>query len=196
NMAAIVWSTLETYDIQDKIIGIMMDNASNNDTLMEALESRSQGAGIEFSASVARMQCMPHTIHLVAIKVFQLLEGIGIMSKSDAMQASSNVNYQDNVNVGLDREHDLDATATEDEVDNKVIGTEPTDLVKAAVQKLQRIVCSVRSTPQRRESWAQQIQTTNSQNGTSQPNLILILDVKTCWSSTHQMLCKLAHSHI
>ena len=58
------------------------------------------------------------------------------MSKSDATQASSNVNYQDDVNVGLDCEHDLDATATEDEVDNEVIGTEPTDLVKAAVQKV------------------------------------------------------------
>ena len=55
------------------------------------------------------------------------------MSKSNAMQASSNINYQDDVNVGLDREHDLDATAAEDEVDNKVIGTEPTDLVKVAV---------------------------------------------------------------
>lgn len=45
----------------------------------------------------------------------QLLEGIGIMSKSDASQASLHVNYQDNVNIGLDREHDIDATATEDE---------------------------------------------------------------------------------
>jgi hypothetical protein len=58
------------------------------------------------------------------------------MSKSDATQASSNVNYQDDVNVNLDREHDLDATATEDEVDNEAIGTEPADLVKAAVQKV------------------------------------------------------------
>ena len=40
------------------------------------------------------------------------------MSKSDAAQASSNVNYQDNVNVGLDCEHDLNATSAEDEVDN------------------------------------------------------------------------------
>lgn len=47
----------------------MMDNASNNDTLMEALESQCQSAGIEFSASAARMRCMPHTIHLAAIKV-------------------------------------------------------------------------------------------------------------------------------
>ena len=58
------------------------------------------------------------------------------MSKSDAMQASSNVNYQDDVNTRLDRAYDLNATAAEDEVDNEAIGTEPTDLVKAAVQKV------------------------------------------------------------
>jgi hypothetical protein len=46
----------------------------------------------------------------------------------------------------------------------------------------------VRSSPQRRESWARQIQTANAENSTSQQNLILILDVKTRWSSTHQML--------
>jgi hypothetical protein len=46
----------------------------------------------------------------------------------------------------------------------------------------------VRSTPQQHESWARLIQTANSQNSTSQPSLMLILDVITCWSSTHQML--------
>ena len=54
--------------------------------------------------------------------------------------------------------------------------------------KLRKIIRSVRSTPQRRESWARQIQTTNAHSGKLQPNLILILDVKTRWSSTHQML--------
>lgn len=48
----------------------MMDNASNNDTLMEALETRCHNAGIEFSASAAHIQCIPHTIHLAAIKVY------------------------------------------------------------------------------------------------------------------------------
>jgi hypothetical protein len=71
NMAAVVWSMLETYNIQDKVrlVSIplsqltympldnclMMDNASNNDTLMEALELKCQNAGIEFSASMACM---------------------------------------------------------------------------------------------------------------------------------------------
>ena len=48
----------------------MIDNASNNDTLMEALVSLGQAADIKFSASAAHMQCMPHTIHIVAVKVY------------------------------------------------------------------------------------------------------------------------------
>ena len=50
-------------------MAIMMDNASNNDTMMEAIEDRCHAAGIQFSAAQARMRCMPHTIHLAAIKV-------------------------------------------------------------------------------------------------------------------------------
>jgi hypothetical protein len=52
-----------------QIIAIVMDNASNNNTLMTSLESRCQQRGISFSAQDSRMRCMPHTIHLAAIKV-------------------------------------------------------------------------------------------------------------------------------
>ncbi len=56
-----------------QIIAIMMDNASNNNTLMISLERRCLQRGIEFSAQNARMQCMPHTIHLAAIKVLTFM---------------------------------------------------------------------------------------------------------------------------
>lgn len=46
-----------------------MDNASNNDLLMTNLEARSQAEGFNFSAVDSRMRCMPHTIHLAALKV-------------------------------------------------------------------------------------------------------------------------------
>ena len=52
-----------------QIIAIVMDNASNNNTLMTSLESRCHQRGISFSAEDSRMRCMPHTIHLAAIKV-------------------------------------------------------------------------------------------------------------------------------
>jgi len=134
------------------------------------------------------------------------------MSKSAAKKASSSLNYQDDINSNLNREHDIDATAEDEENDDKddeENSIEAASRVKEAVLKvifrlmarfinfllsvlfkLQKIIRSVHSTPQRRESWARQIQTTNAQNGTSQPNLMLILNVKTRWSSTHQMLRK------
>ena len=46
-----------------------MDNASNNDVLMTGLEARCHAEGMAFSATDSRMRCMPHTIHLAALKV-------------------------------------------------------------------------------------------------------------------------------
>jgi hypothetical protein len=90
NMAEAVWATMELYGLVGKvsfwasvrrctllmcsqIIAIVMDNASNNNTLMVSLEQRCQQRSIQFSAQDARMRCMPHTIHLAAIKVLVLL---------------------------------------------------------------------------------------------------------------------------
>ena len=56
-----------------QIIAIVMDNASNNNTLMTSLEQPCQECGISFSAKDACMHCMPHTVHLAAIKVFMFL---------------------------------------------------------------------------------------------------------------------------
>ncbi|KAI0279967.1 hypothetical protein BC826DRAFT_880057, partial [Russula brevipes] len=64
NMAEAVWATMELYGLVGKIIAIVMDNASNNNTLMTSLEQRCEQRGIRFSAQEARMRCMPHTIHL------------------------------------------------------------------------------------------------------------------------------------
>jgi hypothetical protein len=58
--------------MRSQVIAIVMDNASNNNTLMTSLERRCQQRGVAFSAQDARMRCMPHTIHLAAIKVLFL----------------------------------------------------------------------------------------------------------------------------
>ena len=47
-----------------------MDNATNNDTMIRAIERSCHKVGIKFSATDARGRCMPHTIHLAAIQVF------------------------------------------------------------------------------------------------------------------------------
>ncbi|KAJ6579802.1 hypothetical protein B0H10DRAFT_1835326, partial [Mycena sp. CBHHK59/15] len=51
------------------ITAFVMDNATNNDTMVEAFGQRCKEKGIKFSCSDARMRCMPHTIHLSALKV-------------------------------------------------------------------------------------------------------------------------------
>ncbi|KAI4293903.1 hypothetical protein K525DRAFT_153653, partial [Schizophyllum commune Loenen D] len=100
NMADAVWKTLKLYNIQHKIIAFVMDNATNNDTMLEAIERKCVEAGIKFSAKQARLRCMPHTIHLAAMK---LLEAIGAFPKTDKDKATAqpHVNYQDSVTVPL-----------------------------------------------------------------------------------------------
>jgi hypothetical protein len=45
-----------------------MDNATNNDTMVEAIERKCQAENIPFSAQHSRLRCMPHTVHLAALK--------------------------------------------------------------------------------------------------------------------------------
>jgi hypothetical protein len=87
NMAEAVWETLKQYDLIgqvsllnvqvstiilttfSKIIALVMDNATNNNTLAVGIEWCSEEAGMHFSAMDSHMCCMPHTVHLAAIKV-------------------------------------------------------------------------------------------------------------------------------
>ncbi len=50
----------------------MMDNASNNDILMKGIEHQAKKEGIAFNATLSRLQCMLHTVHLAAIKVWYI----------------------------------------------------------------------------------------------------------------------------
>lgn len=51
-------------------MAIVADNASNNDTMMDALETKAAKQGVIFQATDARCRCMPHTVHLAAMKVY------------------------------------------------------------------------------------------------------------------------------
>ncbi|PBK88168.1 hypothetical protein ARMGADRAFT_937708, partial [Armillaria gallica] len=69
NMAAAVWETLQKYGSTRRIMTFIMDNATNNDTMIEEIEFRCQLEGINFSTQDSQLQCMPHTVHLTALKV-------------------------------------------------------------------------------------------------------------------------------
>jgi len=48
----------------------MGDNASNMDTFVKGIVSRMEKMEITINADWAQLRCMPHTIHLAALKVW------------------------------------------------------------------------------------------------------------------------------
>lgn len=53
----------------EKILSIVSDNASNNDTMMEELEQLFDQDNILFDSVAACGCCLPHVVHLAALKV-------------------------------------------------------------------------------------------------------------------------------
>ena len=112
-------------------MAFVMDNATNNNTMIEEIEDLCAAEGIDFSAQCSQLRCMPHTIHLAALKVWissmyvwlywcapwcQLLEAIGAINKSDTNKASGpNSLYQESATLPVSRENDEGAVLREDE---------------------------------------------------------------------------------
>ncbi|KAF8183885.1 hypothetical protein K438DRAFT_1838782 [Mycena galopus ATCC 62051] len=89
-----------------------MDNATNNDTMVTAFERRCLAEKIPFSSSDARMRCMPHTIHLSALK---LLEAIGVLTKDESEKSQSRQGaYQECAAESLSGEREDEAAQIED----------------------------------------------------------------------------------
>ncbi|KAG1903265.1 uncharacterized protein F5891DRAFT_905574, partial [Suillus fuscotomentosus] len=64
NLAEAVWHTLELYGLKSRVMAIVCDNASNNDTLLQALGEKCADEGIDFSAMHSCIRCLPHIVHL------------------------------------------------------------------------------------------------------------------------------------
>ncbi|KAJ7714915.1 hypothetical protein B0H16DRAFT_1389723, partial [Mycena metata] len=110
-MADIVWKTLELYDLTGRVLAFMMDNASNNDTFVAAIEKKCIAKKIKFSAQESRLRCLPHTIHLAAL---QLLESIGAVEKNPKKKTP----YQESATVPTDSD-ELDAEAAAFDEENE-----------------------------------------------------------------------------
>ncbi|KAF8180268.1 hypothetical protein K438DRAFT_1446613, partial [Mycena galopus ATCC 62051] len=164
NMADAVWETLKKFGLTKRIIAFVMDNATNNDTLVDAFAAKCRKLNIPFESEHARMRCMPHTIHLAALK---LLEAIGALTKEERKKAAGNSResaYQDSATESLSAAAEQAASLTESLL---------------IVFKLRKIVRHVRSSPQRREKWKKEIKDLNADSGAEDSVLMLILDVKT-----------------
>ncbi|KAG1723506.1 hypothetical protein EDB19DRAFT_1580349, partial [Suillus lakei] len=171
NLAEAVWNTLELYGLKDWIMGVVCDNATNNDTLLESLENQCAAEGIEFSHKKARIHCFPHIVHLSAMR---LLEGIGAI-KPDLRRGESA--YQDSVTAPIDRKYD-DNTALLDKAEED---NEQFPALQGVLFAVDKIVCLVRSSPQRCKAWLAEVTMSlkKTENALNQVALMLILDVKT-----------------
>jgi hypothetical protein len=159
NMAETAWATMEQYNL----VGRVCCNACRiwieltvyrslplswtmraTTMLMALLEKCCNEQHVPFSATNARMQCLPHTVHLAVIK---LLEGIRAMSKAEGKKASvCSINYQDNITTPLDCIYNNNTMANDEIEDLDLdydlkIGTGYTaDGVMPAIEKVHEII--------------------------------------------------------
>ncbi|ESK82481.1 ac transposase [Moniliophthora roreri MCA 2997] len=114
---------------------------------------------------------MPHTIHLA---VLELLQSLGAISDNDLTKAVSQKNaYQDCVTAPVSRSHD----------DNAAYQTEGSDITE-----MEEDFLAVKSPL--KKAWTCKVHSSyEDARKLTETALNLILDVKTHWSSTHQMLC-------
>jgi|ERR1700678_1101013 hypothetical protein len=135
-------------------MAFMLDNASNNDTFVDGIKSRCDKEGIPFNATWARLRCMPHTIHLAAIKVCakiffmcqilrgqQLLEAIGAVSLTESKKAMARSgNYQECVTAPLsEAANDFAVLQHEDDEDADIDDFGNFDRVLVSVDKVNKL---------------------------------------------------------
>ncbi|KAJ8495678.1 hypothetical protein ONZ45_g12768 [Pleurotus djamor] len=199
NLAEVVWQTMLSFGLVGKVVAIVMDNASNNDTLMSTLEQLHRQSGYDFPAKSSRLRCIPHTIHLAALR---LLEGIGALTPSDRTRAAGQEGQYQSIVTGDDDDDEMDMgdEDDDDEVPELVEAIDPNtldlDKISLLVSRLRKIIHSVRSSPQRRGSWLEDVSNAlRAKTLKTQSNnpLMLVLDSKTRWSSTHYMLRRVIH---
>lgn len=142
------------------------DSASNNDTLMIAIERTCRRQNIDFTKDKNHVRCLAHIINLAVQDALRVLN------------AESTVD-EDNI-FNLDENGDIL------DVIPKVICNY--DLLALNLNylhhpiQLRRLVVKIRASPQRREKFSRQCEAARL------PIKELILDVKTRWNSTFEMI--------
>ena len=168
------------------------------------------------SCSPEGKSCLGHystQIFNTNILLLQLLEAVGALTPSEAKKAAENISdgtYQKSATMPMDsetlgdysEEHsdpidtDLDSMAIKSSVSKvRICNIFKMFVSDIFFSQLRKIVRHVRSSPQRRQQWTKEVQVNPPDRPTTTNRvLILILDVKTRWSSTHQMMCKFSFS--
>ena len=64
SLGAVLFPLLQKHEVEDRVLTVTTDNASNNSTLVESLKGSIQGLELPSSTPIIRMPCIAHVIQL------------------------------------------------------------------------------------------------------------------------------------
>ncbi|CAG8690565.1 2244_t:CDS:2, partial [Cetraspora pellucida] len=147
-------SSCREFGILLKIFMITSDNATNNDTFMQHLETICYNENIAFNAIESHCRCVAYVINLAVQDILKQLK---------AGKAQTENAIFDNMNTPI--------------------------MAGNIILKLRKLVVKIRSSPQHREQFMRQVKAVGLENCN------LILDIKTRWNSTYEMLVRALVMH-
>jgi hypothetical protein len=151
-----------------QIMTCTTDSASNNDTLMAAVERTCCSQNIEFTKDENHVRCLAHIINLA------VQDALAVLKAENAVD-------EDSI---FDQNQDQDGD-THDVIPKVVCNYDLPAFDLSCLHhsiQLRRLVVKIRGSPQRREKFSRQCEAAEL------PTKELILDVKTRWNSTFEMI--------
>ena len=124
--------------------------------------------------------------------------------KHDKWKDRDTLAYQESVTAPLNWSFDEDNNGIDEDEESNEENEDPAVTIKSAIEKVSKSLClikimiahkiiwAIRSSLQHQQTWYTEVKITllNLDTSPIKVSLMLIPDVKTRWSSTHQMLCK------
>ncbi|CAE6511697.1 unnamed protein product, partial [Rhizoctonia solani] len=168
NVGHALFEVLQESGITNKIGYITLDNASNNNTLMEELANSLQAYGAEFDPEKNHIWCFPHVINLAVQMIIKELANAAVMFRADGP----------GLPISEDGEHYL-----------RALESNPIEVCRSSVS-------ACRSSGLRREGLREVIKAGNHAAHFRLPGgapyvvplLQLLCDMPVRWSSTYNML--------
>jgi hypothetical protein len=168
NIASRFVDILEELDILDRIGGITLDNATNNDSAMSIFEDYLEERGLKYNAHQQRVRCISHIVNLAV---------------QDALTA---LPHPDKLNIRDVSNPAVKAALRQAKRNPDYAIALKTDLVARVAE----LVKQLRASGQRREAFEQSIQDINNDRrmGLILHPVQLLRQVVTRWSSTFLMM--------
>lgn len=157
----------------DKIVSITVDNASSNDTFFDELEDVFDILGDD-----QHIRCLAHIINLAAQDVLKSLKSCKTATNTDEEQPDEDL-LAEEVLDDIDLDQEIDCDSDDDEPIR--------DYSENTVLKLRTLVRKIRKSVQMRQKLNKLCKIY------SVKYLVPILDVKTRWNSTYDMILRAEH---